>query len=92
MSFSRRVCVTTTARPLPAHAVLQGREVSNAVVRDARRKIEMASERYSTLAQRQLNRAWVLGIVIYLHVASVRVLRCFFGDDSARAIILLPQD
>ena len=45
-----------------------------------------------SLAQRQLNCAWVLGIVIYLHVASVRVLRCFFGDDSARAIILLPQD
>jgi hypothetical protein len=42
------------------------------------------------LAQRQLNRAWVLGIVIYLNVASVGVLRCFFGDDSAGAIILLP--
>ena len=42
------------------------------------------------LAQRQLNCAWVFGVVIYLHIASVRVLRCFFGDDSARAIILLP--
>ena len=39
--------------------------------------------RVRTLAQRQLNCAWVLGIVIYLHVASMRVLRCFFGDDSA---------
>ena len=45
-----------------------------------------------SLAQWQLNCAWVLGIVIYLHVASVRVLRCFFGYDSARAIILLPQN
>jgi len=34
-----------------------------------------------SLAQRQLNCAWVLGIVIHLHVTSVRVLRRFFGDE-----------
>src|SRR6478672_7812516 len=37
-----------------------------------------------SLAQRQLNYAWVFSVVIYPHVASVRVFRCFFGDDSAR--------
>src|SRR5262249_31113300 len=42
--------------------------------------------------QRELNGAWMLDIMIYLHVASVRVLRCFFGNESARAIVLLPQD
>ena len=26
----------------------------------------------------------MLGIVTYLHVASVRVLRCFFGDDCCK--------
>ena len=34
-------------------------------------------------AQRKLNRARVLGIMIYPYVTGMRVLRCFFGDDSA---------
>jgi hypothetical protein len=42
-----------------------------------------SERRRNSLAQRQLNCTWVFGIVIYLHVAGVRILRCFFGHSFA---------
>jgi mannose-6-phosphate isomerase-like protein (cupin superfamily) len=42
-AFPGGICVTAASRPLPAHAVLQGRHVPNAAFRDARDKVSTHS-------------------------------------------------